>query len=345
MYKVGVCGHLGGKHIFLDGQTVKTKILTEELIKYFGNDEVKLADTFEWKKNSISFLVKCLCLSRECENIIILPAQNGVKVFAPLFLAINKLFHRKLHYIVIGGWLPDLLSKNTKLKRLLCKFDVIYAETFSNVEKLTNEGLNNVKYLPNFKQLKILNENELSYKNKRPYKLCTFSRVMKEKGIEDAIRVVKEINESQNKVLYTLDIFGPVDKDYEKKFYNLQRSFPQYISYKGMVDFKDSVHILKNYFALLFPTHFKTEGIPGTIIDSFAAGVPVIASEWESASEIIDGKTGFIYPFNDINKLSIILKNIYENPYEVYKKKINCVTKAKEYMPSNVITMLISNLK
>ena len=52
--------------------------------------------------------------------------------------------------------------------------------------------------------------------------------------------------------------------------------------YCGIKDPKDSVKTLKNYFALVFPTRFYTEGIPGTIIDAYYAGVPVIASKWES---------------------------------------------------------------
>jgi hypothetical protein len=54
--------------------------------------------------------------------------------------------------------------------------------------------------------------------------------------------------------------------------------------------------VLKDYFALLFPTHFYTEGIPGTVIDAYAAGIPVISAKWESYSDVIDeGVTGIGY--------------------------------------------------
>ena len=43
----------------------------------------------------------------------------------------------------------------------------------------------------------------------------------------------------------------------------------------------------------IFPTRFTTEGIPGSIIDSYYAGVPVLASKWNSFDDVIeDGKTG-----------------------------------------------------
>ena len=39
MIKIGVCGHFGGNRNFLDGQTVKTKIITRELQKKYGDAE------------------------------------------------------------------------------------------------------------------------------------------------------------------------------------------------------------------------------------------------------------------------------------------------------------------
>ena len=112
MYKIGICGHFGNNKNLLNGQTIKTKILTEELEKQLGEDSIKTIDTYGWKRNPLLLLYKCYLLIKSCENIIILPASKGVKVFIPLFSKMNRIFHRKLHYVVIGGWLPKLLKNN-----------------------------------------------------------------------------------------------------------------------------------------------------------------------------------------------------------------------------------------
>lgn len=66
---------------------------------------------------------------------------------------------------------------------------------------------------------------------------------------------------------------------------------------------------LKNYFALVFPTLFYTEGIPGTIIDAYAAGLPVISSKWESYDDVIeDNITGVGYEFGSDDALVEILE-------------------------------------
>lgn len=55
-----------------------------------------------------------------------------------------------------------------------------------------------------------------------PLPLCTFSRVMKEKGIEDAVNAVKSVNKYFGRVVYTLDIYGQVDSNQTGWFDNLR---------------------------------------------------------------------------------------------------------------------------
>ncbi|HQD92873.1 MAG TPA: glycosyltransferase family 1 protein, partial [Bacilli bacterium] len=130
MYRVGICGHYGGGKIYLDGQTVKTKIFTKELANKIGEQNIQIVDTHGWKRNPLSLIIKCIMLLSRCQNIIIFPAQNGIKVLSLLFVILNRVFNRKLHYVVIGGWLPELLEKNSVLKNRVSKFDGVYVETY-----------------------------------------------------------------------------------------------------------------------------------------------------------------------------------------------------------------------
>lgn len=105
--------------------------------------------------------------------------------------------------------------------------------------------------------------NQIISSPQEPLKLCTFSRVMKEKGIETAVSAVKAINDKLGKTAFLLDIYGQVEPSQELWFSGLQRKFPGYISYKGMVEFDKSVTVLRNYTALLFPTYYAGEGLQG----------------------------------------------------------------------------------
>ena len=340
MYKIGICGHYGGENS-LNGQTVKTKIITNELINYYGENEIRCFDSSGGSKKIFKHICGVLNLLKTCDNVIILPAHNGIRIFAPLLAFANKFYKKKLHYIVIGGWLPEFLKKRKHLSKSLKKFDYIYTETSTMKKALERQGFNNIVILPNCKKLNILKQNELIYCTYEPYKLCTFSRVMKEKGIEDAVKAVKYINNKFGRTCYTLDIYGQVDLNQADWFDELKKSFPDYIKYCGTVEFDKSTEVLKNYYALLFPTHFKTEGIPGTIIDAYASGVPVISAKWDSFDDIIDdGITGFGYSINNVDELINILFNLMHT--DINDLKPSCLKKASEFK-TNVIILILSS--
>ena len=299
-------------------------------------------DTHGGKKSLLKAPFQVLTALSHSRNVIIFPAHNGIRIYAPLLVAGKNFFRTKgLHYVVIGGWLPDFLQRRKMLKNCLKQFDGIYVETRTVKHKMERQGFQNVIVMPNCKNLDILDESELVYHYAEPYKLCTFSRVMKEKGIEDAVNAIKEVNESTGRVVYTLDIYGQVETEQTEWFCNLEAAFPQYIHYKGTVDYSRSVDTLKNYFALLFPTKFYTEGIPGTILDAYAAGIPVICSRWESFADIVDEHvTGIGYSIKNEKQLSVLLKNIAADPNSFQELKKACLKKAKAYEPDAVITSL-----
>lgn len=342
MKKVCVIGHFGFGKNLLNGQTVKTKIVTNELNKVLGEENVMKIDTHGGLLALFKLPFQAFRAMRKCENIVILPAHNGLRILTPLLSFYKKFFKRKIHYLVIGGWLVKYIQKKKRLEKKLKKFNGIYVETNtmkSNLEKL---GFDNVIVLPNCKELIPLPEEELRSEYTEPYRLCTFSRVMEEKGIEDAVNVIREINNEYGRTVLSLDIYGQVDANQIEWFDELQKKFPDYIKYGGAVPFDKSVETLKDYFALLFPTKFYTEGIPGTIIDAYAAGVPVISAKWESYDDVIDdGVTGLGYEFDNLDELKRTLKETVLAPQRIIDLKSNCIRKANEFLPKEVVGKLV----
>lgn len=265
---------------------------------------------------------------------MIFPAHNGVRVFGPV-LAFFKNFSRcRLHYVVIGGW----------LMKALMKFDGIYVETKTMKSALEQQGLSNVYVMPNCKDLTILAEEELVFCTQEPYKLCTFSRVMREKGIEDAVNAVKTVNNALGRNVYSLDIYGQIDEGQTQWFAELQKNFPESVRYGGMVPFDRSVEVLKEYFALLFPTYYSGEGFAGTLIDAFSAGVPVIASDWKYNTEIVNEQVGYVYPTGNQDAFVEILMQVAENPQMLIDMKPACLKKAEDFSPAVLDKILLPRL-
>lgn len=346
MKKVSIIGHYAYGLEYLDGQTIKTKIVTNELCKKYGETEVLQFDTHGGIKTLLKAPIYTWRAMKNADNIIILPAHNGLRIFGRLLPFFKTLFKkRKIHYVVIGGWLSKVLEKQKGLTKSLKKFDGIYVETNTMKMALVAKGFGNVFVMPNCKELTPLSVSDLVYQNEAPYKLCTFSRVMKEKGIEDAIEVVKEINSEYGKKIYTLDIYGQVDPAQIEWFDKLKENLPDGVKYCGLVPFDKSVEVLKEYFFLLFPTKFYTEGIPGTIIDAYAAGVPVISARWDSFNDIVDEHvTGIGYDFNNVDDLKRKLFEVTKYISEINALKMNCLQKSKQFLPNEVIEIIVEQL-
>ncbi len=267
-------------------------------------------------------------------------------MFLPMYTGLKRLFGIELYYAVVGGWLPEFAEKDSRLTGLLKSLDGIFVETRSMQTMLGKLGINNVKILPNFKRIQPLKTDELAYQTELPLKLCTFSRVMEEKGIGDAIRAVTEINTELKRNVYSLDIYGKVDSAYEEEFGRLITQSGECVRYKGCVPPSDSTAIIKEYFMLLLPTRFKTEGFPGTAIDAFCAGVPTLVSRWDSCGDIIeDNYNGMIFDFCDIHDMKSKLIFAMDNIDVINNMKSNCIKTAQNYLPENVITKMLEEMQ
>lgn len=342
--KIAVLGHFGIGKTLLNGQTVKSNNLADSLQKH-TKIEIQKIDTHGWQRTPFKLFGLIRSAFKSCDAIVMLPAHNGVRVFAPILFHFKKRYKKKIFYDVIGGWLPDFLKSKHSLAKTLKAFDGIWVETSTMKSRLCQMGFQNVEVVRNFKSLRPLKESELIYSEKYPLELCTFSRVMEEKGIAIAVNAVKNANKQLGYTAFSLDIYGQIDEAQTQWFDELKNGFPDYISYRGCIDSNESVEVLKSYFALLFPTRFYTEGIPGTIIDAYAAGIPVISAKWESFSDIINSQTGIGYGFDDTEEFEAILLNVANNPSSLSGKKVNCLRESEKYRAETVIKQITELLK
>lgn len=344
-YEIGICGSFGATEKTFDGQTIKIQNLAYTLKKILGEDKIATVNTHFWRKQPFKTLISSIMLGIRCKKLIILPDSNGIKVILPLYICLKKLFRADVFYSVVGGWLPELLKKNRFLYKLCTKTDKLLVETKTMQAQLEEIGITNVCVIANFKNIRILPPEELEISSDIPYRLCTFSRVVEQKGIKEAVDVVKQINESFGKTVYTLDIYGHIDSSFSEEFASMREAFPEYINFCGAVDSSQTNDVLKKYFMLLFPTKFRTEGLPGTIIDAFCAGVPVLSARWNSCSDIVDdGVNGLTFGFCDFEDMKEKLIFALENPEIINGMKRSCTLSAERYLPEKVAEQMMKEM-
>ena len=338
-----ILGHLGGRREFNDGQTVKTISIYNALNKYDAF-KVSSIDTYYLKHNPFKFLFD-FCYSLFCyKKYIVLLSDKGRKYFFPI-LFFMSICGKEIYHYAIGGRLAREVQSNKKWVRYISSFRYNWLESKELSRQLQELGIKNAVYLPNFKNIGILSKKNMNYTYSLPFRLCTFSRVVKEKGIEDAIEAVKEINFEAEEQLVTLDIYGPVSSEYLERF-NSILSTTSDCRYCGVIPADESVRVLKDYYLLLFPTHWRHEGIPGTIIDSLSAGVPVIARNWQYCKEMItNGYNGYVYDFDKPEKLKDTIIYAINHKEETINMKSNCLEVAINYSEEHVLHQILNYMK
>lgn len=344
--KVSVIGLFCEKTEVSNGQSVKTRIVTEEIEAVFGADRVLRIDTYGWKKHPFRLFANCVKAVRRSENVIFLTDEGGIKVFPWLLRAANVGGKCKLHYYVVGGWLSVYLDRSAKGAANLRKLDAVYVEVPAMRRELEERGFSNVVLVNKFRRMTPVTACDVNMTPQAPYKLCYFSRVMREKGVEECIEAVKTANQRAGFEKYTLDIYGSINEDYKETFETLQNAFPSYIRYGGIVAFQESSKVLKDFFAMLFPTYYASEGYPNAVVDAFAAGLPVIATRWNYNADIInDHEDGILVDVGNVAQIVDAVEEMSGDPEMYRNMRENCIARCVEYLPETAIAKVIEQLK
>lgn len=343
--KVAIIGKFGAGENWCDGQTIKTKnlLMLLESTKKFSLVKV---DTCYFKKNSLKLLLDSIKGLFTCDHIFLLVSVNGMNFYLPFLHYLNKITRRRIYHYIIGSELLQMVSENPGLVKYLNSLTSNWFEYDTGTEYLKSKGVSNVSTLPNIKLLTPISEPNMYNDEQHIFRFCTFSRVMEEKGITDAINAISLINEENGKIVATLDIYGQIDPNYESKLKALLESNTNCVSYKGIIDSQASVETLKDYYALLFPTQWVGEGLPGTLIDAFAAGIPVIATDWNANKEIIhNNKQGIVYPNNEMKTLIDAVNWSIEHKDEMDRMRKKSRQAFERYSPQAVLEVILSKME
>lgn len=288
-------------------------------------------------------------LIKKHERIVLMP--GGKKA---LFYYINLITkHRKsnAHYVAIGGWVLSLLndSKNDQYFKKLKLFKGVYLQNKKSLDCFKEKGFENALYVSNFSSKNPLRNEEFKEKNKaydsvKDFRFCFFARVEKTKGVLLACDAIKKLSDKYREKSISLDIYGEIkDKNFESELIDICKNNKN-IKIKGVLSGDKVIQELSTYYCMLFPTFYKGEGTPHTVIESFMAGLPVIASNWAYNSEIIENnKTGLLFELNT-NELFEKMEWAINNPSKIKEYSKNCFEHSKDFNKEKSLRPLLNNL-
>lgn len=338
-----VIGHFGWKNTTISGAIAKTRQIFNELKNQYPDKKIGTLDIYNWRKKPISIAISLIASFFKYKKIVFVGSSTNGPLIC-FISSLKKLFGSDFYYCVVGAEIANTLIQNRNRISHLSFVNTFFVETDDCREAMVNLGLVNTEILVNFKDIDPIISSEIRHEWNEPYQFCTFSRVIKEKGITDAINAIHAINKMKHKQYCRLDVYGPIDENYKQEFVELVEKHPE-IQYCGIINNNESVDTLKNYYCLLFPTLYQTEGIPGTILDAFAAGVPTICSDWNRCRYVVDHLyNGICYKFGSVEDLQKAILWAIDNEEKVSEMRLNCLHTFAKYIPNEAIQPLIRKI-
>jgi glycosyltransferase involved in cell wall biosynthesis len=231
--------------------------------------------------------------------------QKVYRVIRELIQNKNVRYNDKIHYIAIS----DL---NEKLIRPRVSSDKFYrVENFVNVDRSNRHKENN---------------------NNKIF-ICV-GRVVEEKGVDIFCKAIKKAKKIEPEIKGIVLGNGPL---LEK----LKRMYPE-VEFLGWVDHMIVDKYMVNARCLVFPSVLY-ECSPLTIIEALSKGLPCIASDCTTATELIkNGVNGFLFKAENSDSLkNAILKSLDHNVYQEICQNINSKFEPNKYTCESHVNKLI----
>lgn len=210
---------------------------------------------------------------------------------------------------------------------ILFKADLWLFETKHLVSEFSAK-IRNAKWYPNNRR--IYNTDGLTAKKPSSCRNFVYlGHVRSAKGIAEIIEAGERFAGSD----VSIDIYGTLRHDISAEdFKDLKK-----VRYCGTVAPEKVLDIISQYDAFLLPTYYRGEGYPGTILEAYSAGLPIICTRWRALTEIVDDNSGILIESHDANALYEAMQRLIDDD-ALYARLQKGAKKKREEFSSEVWT-------
>lgn len=239
---------------------------------------------------------------------------NKIPFYAPLFVkepivAIAHHFFGKSIFLEVS--LQYALY--VYLSEVLVRY--VYRNTpFAVVSESTRQELkswrvtSDIELLPNAVDLS--KYQILSHEKSKTPQIGYLGRIKKYKSVDHIIRALPSIIERVPEVF--LKIIGSGDALDELRALAQSLGVSERVEFTGHVSHEDKVRLVTESWVVVNPS--SKEGWGLTVIEANACQVPVVAANTPGLRDsVVDGKTGTLYEYGNLNQLTVAVSNLLTN--------------------------------
>ena len=111
------------------------------------------------------------------------------------------------------------------------------------------------------------------------------------------------------------------------------------ITFEGWVSGTNKIRLLNLCQIFVLPSY--KEGLPISILESMAYGMPIIATPVGAIPSVVkNGDNGFLVPTGNLESLSVAINTLIDNHLLISKMGLKSLKKVQRFMPENVSARL-----
>lgn len=293
------------------------------------------------RHRSVWELLKFVFVFLNPKNKFVIGISTGVctrRTFSKLFYIFNKRAMSKSIILIMGGTDAHTIAMDEEYRKWVRRYKMVYVETSGMLDELRSAGMTNCALYPNgrFKP-----EEKISVKDNAGKLRCVFfSYIRPEKGADIVLSAAAKLSNVD------FAFYGSVYEAYKEDFENNISRVSNAI-YKG--NFKGTpeqvYRELGNYDILILPTRYKTEGVPGILVEAKIAGITSIVSNESHNAEIVsDGKDGVVLRKNDEDELIRAISELDVDRAKLQQLKEGSFRSANNFYIENYIDGIVETL-
>ena len=169
--------------------------------------------------------------------------------------------------------------------------------------------------------------NKMQYSQcEKKFDICCIARFQEQKNHEMLIRATASLNKEGVEVNLALAGQGPLENRLRDLVADL--GIGSHVEFLGVLD--EIPQLLAQ--SKLFVLSSNYEGLPMTILEAMAAGVPVIATRVGGIPDVIeDGGNGVLVNPGDVDGLAAAVRRLLEDPYEANRYAEKALLDVRKY--------------
>jgi len=271
-----------------------------EVVNTLGVRGKGLAGVFRFA----SLIVRAYRLARLSDVVTLHCSTTGLHVIGMAMYLVALAARRPLIVRKFAGddYQTTLGSIGRRVAEFVLRHCALYlAESHLLLDAAKKRGIPRLDWYPNSRPI----PQEVAPVKEGPCrKFVYIGRIIEGKGMAVLAEAAKLLPSD-----LTIDLYGPWGDDLERSIFDHCEN----VTWHGPLRPEAIIPTFQQYDASLLPTHYRGEGYPGAVLESYLAGLPVIATRWRALPEIIDDSVGILVEPHSAEELAAAMVRLSED--------------------------------